>query len=163
MLGFCACLSQSLQHTHEILWESYPPISNPLCNEQRSLAIPADLTLLLIRSTKHIHDAPDEGVETCQRGRIALLPSKDVLSDILDLRLVEETELVVCDEKFGGYIQPGPREDPIHIERLVASARLDVKDLILADSSSPRLRLESSTLRDLRTANGHDSERLVER
>ena len=127
------------------------------------MTIPADFALLLIGVANYIHNALDEGVETCQQGRIAVLPSADLLSNVLDHGLVEETGSVIRNEKFGCLIHPKPWKDFVHVEGLVASARLYIKDLILTYSYALRLQLKLLILSDLGSAHGHYPKRVVER
>jgi Fungal protein kinase len=58
--------SRNFQEVQKISWKSPSNFSNLLCNTQKSLTIPADFALLLIRIANYIHDALDKGVETCQ-------------------------------------------------------------------------------------------------
>lgn len=97
------------------------------------------------------------------QGRITILPSDDFLSDLFDLGLVEETGLMIRNEKFGCLIHPKSRKDFVHVERLVASTRLYIKDLIVMYSHTLRLHLKLLILSDPSAAHSHCSKRVVER
>ena len=80
------------------------------------MAIPAYLALLILRVANNIHDPLDDGVEPSQQGRITALPSKNTLSDVLDLGIVEGPKFVVGDKKLGSLIDSEPWEDFIHVK-----------------------------------------------
>lgn len=73
---------------------------NLLCDTERFLIISADLTLLLIKITNHIHNVLNKSVKMCQQGQIVILSSNNILSDVLNLRLVKEIKLMIHNEEF---------------------------------------------------------------